>query len=150
MRPVAAASDTRLWFCAMVVSIGLTADAQALVQFKARLSTVPIDFLTAADVTGSGSATAVLTGNKLSVTGTFEGLRTPATIARVHRGPRGIRGPALLDLEVTKGTSGTIKASLQLTSTQVESLKQGRLYILIHSEKAPEGNLWGWLLSEEK
>lgn len=148
MRPVQA----RLWFGALIACLGLTVAAQTPARFKARLSTVPIDFLTAANVTGTGSATAVLTGNKLSVTGTFEGLRTPATIARIHSGPRGIRGPAVLDLdlEVTKATSGTIKASLQLTSTQVESLKRGRLYIQIHSEKAPEGNLWGWLLSEEK
>jgi hypothetical protein len=25
----------------------------------------------------------------------------------------------------------------------------GRFYIQLHSEKAPEGNLWGWLLREE-
>jgi hypothetical protein len=143
------AVHARRWFGALAVALGLTVAAQTPARFKARLSTVPIDFLTAADVTGSGSAAAALTGNKLSVTGTFEGLRTPATIAQIHGGPRGIRGPALLDLEVTKATSGTIKASLQLTPAQVENLKQGRLYIQIHSEKAPDGNLWGWLLSEE-
>jgi len=33
-----------------------------------------------------------------------------------------------------------------LTPEQVQSLKKGQLYIQIYSEKAPDGNLWGWLL----
>ena len=99
-----------------------------------------------AGTTGLGTATAVLTGTKLSVSGTFSGLQTPATIAQVHVGPKGISGPAVLDLTVTKATSGTLQGELMLTSAQVEHLKRGRLYIQIHSEKAPDGNLRGWLL----
>ena len=33
-----------------------------------------------------------------------------------------------------------------LTAEQVESLRKGKLYIQIDSEKASDGNLWGWLL----
>ncbi len=29
-------------------------------------------------------------------------------------------------------------------------LNRGRLYLQLFSEKAPEGNLWGWLLPQEK
>jgi hypothetical protein len=29
----------------------------------------------------------------------------------------------------------------------VEALKAGRFYIQLHSERAPDGNLWGWLLA---
>jgi len=36
--------------------------------------------------------------------------------------------------------------SLDLTREQVQSLQSGRLYVQISSEKAPDGNLWGWLL----
>ncbi len=36
--------------------------------------------------------------------------------------------------------------SLDLTPEQVQALHVGQLYIQISSEKAPEGNLWGWLL----
>jgi hypothetical protein len=124
--------------------------AQSAATFKARLSVAPIDFTTAPQVTGSGSATATLTDNTLSVTGTFEGLSSPATFAKIHDGPRGIRGPAVWDVTVTKDTRGTIKASLKLTTTEIEHLRQGRYYIQIHSEKAPDGNLWGWLLAEER
>ena len=100
-------------------------------------------------VAGRGSAKAVLAGNKLTVEGTFEGLRSPATVARIHLAPRAMRGPAVLELTVSKGTNGTISGSLELTPRQVEALEKGSLYIQVHSEKAPDGNLWGWLLPQE-
>jgi CHRD domain len=120
--------------------------AQSGETFRARLSTVPIDLTMMSTVAGSGSLTAVLSGKKLTIAGTFDGLRSPATIARVHRGPRGIRGPAMFDLAVSKATSGTVSGSLELTPAQIEDLRSGRFYVQIHSEGAPDGNLWGWLL----
>jgi hypothetical protein len=47
---------------------------------------------------------------------------------------------------VSKAMSGTITGSIDLTPEQVQGLKNGRLYLQISSEKAPDGNLWGWLL----
>jgi hypothetical protein len=92
-----------------------------------------------------------LKGSTLTITGTFSGLKTPATVARVHRGPRtAMRGAPIADLTVTAGTSGTISGSLELTREQIEDLAAGRLYVQLHSEKAPDGNLWGWLLAPEK
>jgi hypothetical protein len=113
--------------------------------FKARLSRVPIES-SALGITGSGSATATLSGARLSVRGNFEGLQSPATIAQIRLGPRGIRGPVMFDLTVTKATSGTIVGTFTLRPEQVEAVRLGRFYIQIHSEKAPDGNLWGWLL----
>ena len=117
--------------------------------FKARLSPVPIEIATAPNIAGGGTATAELKGRTLVVSGSFEGLRSPATVARLHYGPKGVRGPAKFDLTVTRATSGKISASLELTPAQVEELAQGRFYIQLHSEKAPDGNLWGWLLLQE-
>lgn len=114
--------------------------------FQARLSVVPINVEMQATVAGSGSVTATLTGRRLTVMGTFEGLRSPATVARIHLAARGIRGPAILDLTVTKATSGSISGSLDLTPAQVEELRNSRFYVQLHSERAPDGNLWGWLL----
>ena len=120
--------------------------AQGAQTFKARLSPMPVDATNQAATTGLGAASAVLTGTKLSISGTFSGLQGPATIAQIHIGPRGISGPPALDLTVTKATSGTLQGDLMLTAAQVDHLKRGRLYIQIHSEKAPDGNLRGWLL----
>ncbi|HWW88527.1 MAG TPA: CHRD domain-containing protein [Vicinamibacterales bacterium] len=140
-----------LMACVTAVMISTSASTQGKT-FKARLSVVPIDATMQATIAGTGSVSAALTGTKLSITGAFEGLRSPATIAQLHRAQRGVRGPVLQstsDLQVTHGTSGTISGSIELTAMQITDLEQGRLYLQLHSEKAPDGNLWGWLLSKE-
>ena len=130
----------------IVLALTTLVNTQNAQTFKARLSPMPVDATNQAATTGVGTVTAVLTGTKLSISGTFTGLQTAATIGQVHVGPKGIAGPPALDLMVTKATSGTLKGEFMLTSAQVDHLKRGRLYIQIHSEKAPEGNLRGWLL----
>ena len=131
-------------FCA-----SYSVSAQRPVTYKGRLSVVPIDLTMQATIAGSGQVTAVLTGNKLAVTGTYEGLKSPATIVQIHRGQRGVRGPVILDLKASGGTSGTISGTLDLTAAQVADLQKSWLYVQLHSEKAPDGNLWGWLLPQE-
>ena len=129
------------------VSLLLFGGVQSEERFRGRLSPVPIDATMRATVTGTGSVSAVLTGTRLSITGTFDGLGGPATVARLHQGvATGVRGPALSELTVSKSTRGTLSGTLTLTSEQADNLKNGKLYIQIHSEKAPDGNLWGWLL----
>lgn len=119
--------------------------------FRARLSVVPIDLTMANAIAGSGSVTATLRERTLTVAGTFEGLRSAATAARVHRGPnRGLRGPAIFDLMVTTEAKGQVSGTLELSAAQVVDLERGRLYVQVHSQSAPDGNLWGWLLESKK
>jgi hypothetical protein len=125
------------------------ARAQNTKTFRARLSPVPMDLTMASTIAGSGTVTATLSGSKLTLNGTFDGLKSPATVARLHKGQRGVRGEPILDLTVTKTTSGTISATLDLSAQQLQDLQQSRLYVQLHSEKAPDGNLWGWLLPQE-
>ena len=136
-----------------VAALGVGILAQQPKTFKARLSPVPIDISMQANIAGTGAISAVLTGTKLALTGTFEGLRGPATIAQVHKGPtKGMRGPVVFDLAVAKGTdptAGTISGAIDLTPLQLADLEKGRLYVQLHSEKAPDGNLWGWILPQE-
>lgn len=133
-------------FITLWVSHAVAQDSRT---FVARLSTVPITVAMQDAVSGRGSATAVLTGNRLVVDGTFEGLRTPATVARIHLAPKAMRGPAIVDLKVSGGTSGTMSGTAELTAQQRQALEKSSLYIQVHSEKAPDGNLWGWLLAQE-
>jgi hypothetical protein len=121
------------------------------VTFKTRLAPVALDAAMKATIAGEGSATAVLAGSKLTVNGTFEGLKSAATMAHIHQGSAtGVRGAKLLDLTVTKAMTGNVSGTFELTPEQVEALKKGRWYVQIHSEKAPDGNLWGWLLPREE
>lgn len=114
--------------------------------FKARLTTVPMDVSMMPTIGGVGSLTAVLAGKQVTITGTFEGLRSPATTAQIHLAPKGLRGPAIFDLTVSKAVKGSISGSFELTPEQVDDLKGERWYAQIQSERAPDGNLRGWLL----
>jgi hypothetical protein len=132
---------------AIGLSLALTIQAQSPTTFKTRLAPVALDAAMKSTIAGTGAATATLTGSKFTVNGTFEGLKSNATMAHIHQGSAaGVRGPKLLDLTVTKSMSGTLSGSFDLTPDQIESLKKGKWYVQIHSEKAPDGNLWGWLL----
>jgi hypothetical protein len=128
-------------------AFALSLAAQSTETFKARLSALPADAKTRPSLAGSGSASAVLTGSKLAITGSFEGLLSAATSASLHSAvAAGVRGPVMGDLTISKATSGTISGSFDLTPQQLTSLHKGGLYVQIHSEKAPDGVLWGWLL----
>ncbi|MBV8730524.1 MAG: CHRD domain-containing protein [Acidobacteriia bacterium] len=121
--------------------------AQTGEKYSARLSAVAADARTRAALAGSGTATALLSGSKLTVSGSFEGLLSPATAAQLHIGvAAGVRGPVIQDLTISKATSGSLSGSVDLTPDQIEKLRKGGVYVQIQSEKAPEGVLWGWLL----
>jgi hypothetical protein len=136
---------------ALMVTAVASASAQSGEKYSARLGWVPTaGAADRANVTGRGAASATLAGSTLSITGSFEGLAAPATVARLHRGvAKGARGPTIGDLTVTKAPSGTITGSITLNAEHLADLKQGRLYVQVHSEKgvAPDGsNLWGWFI----
>ena len=112
------------------LALGSAAGAQSTKSFKARLSPVPIDVTMQATISGSGSVSAVLSGAKLTITGNFDGLKSPATIVQMHKSPmRGMRGPVIFDLTASAGTSGTISGTVDLQPAQVTDLEKGRLYV---------------------
>jgi hypothetical protein len=131
-------------------ALPLPLSAQGTETYTARLGWVPTTPTDRPNVTGKGSATATLAGRKLTISGAFDGLAAPATVARLHRGiAKGARGSAIGDLTVTQAASGKLAGSVDLTAEQVEALKQGKLYVQLHTAKgvAPDGStLWGWLL----
>jgi hypothetical protein len=139
-----------LCIAAALLASGPGLAAQATDKITARLAWVPTTGADRPNVTGKGTATGTLSGNTLTVTGSFEGLAAPATVVRLHRGiAKGARGPAIADLTVTKAASGTISGAAKLSTEDAENFRQGKLYLQLHSEKgvAPDGsNLWGWFL----
>jgi hypothetical protein len=133
--------------CLGLLALASPGASQSAERFRIRLTTVPMDGGMRNTVAGFGSASATLAGSKLSITGTFDGLKSPATSATVHSGvAKGVRGDAIGKLTATNATKGTISGSIDLSPDQVKGLRDGRLYVEIASEKAPEGNLWGWIL----
>jgi len=141
-------SMRRILLCsAALVGVAITWAASAQQSFKVRLRPVPIEASTAANTTGEGAATAQISGTRVTLRGTFAGLKGPATVAHLHQGPvTGVRGPAIADVTVPAATNGQFNVEVTLTQAQIEGLRQGHVYLQIHSETAPDGNLWGWLL----
>lgn len=142
--------------CLAIVAIAFAATALATPVFAqsdtytARLGWVPTTPNDRPNVTGKGSATATLAGRKLTISGSFEGLAAPATVARLHGGiAKGARGAAIADLTVTQAAAGKLSGEIDLTPQQIEALKQGKLYVQLHTAKGvpPDGStLWGWFL----
>jgi hypothetical protein len=132
---------------AVLLATTLSVSAQSIETetFKGRLSAFPIDFVTATTTTGSGSATATLTGDVLTIAGAFEGLNSAATSAYLSRAQKGMRGPRVFPLTVTRAISGTIDGRFTLTPAQVQDLRRGWYIVQIQTAANPEGHLRTWL-----
>jgi hypothetical protein len=137
----------RSGFLGLAAALLLTAAPACAEGFEAQLDPAPFDATTRADILGSiGNATATLNGNILTVSGSFQDMTSPATGASVRIGlAKGVLGDAIGPLTATRATQGSVSGSVQLSPQQLEALKRQALYVRIDSEKAPEGNLQGWL-----
>ena len=129
-----------------VAMLLVCAPAQAA-DYEAQMDPAPFDASTRADILGSiGQVSATLTGNILTVNGTFKDMTSPATAASVRIGlMKGVVGEAIGPLTVTRTAQGSVSGSVQLTPAQIEALNREAIYIRVDSEKAPDGNLQGWL-----
>ena len=77
-------------------------------------------------------------------------MNSPATVAHVHRAPKGLRGPGVFTLTVTADTNGLIEGTLSLTAAEIDVLRDDRFYVQIHSEANPGGHLRGWILDADQ
>ena len=133
---------------ALLFTLALAAAQAAPAPMRARLSPVPVDATTQAAITGLGAVTATLNGTTLTLEGTYKGLQTAATTVKVFESPqRGPRGPLVGQFAAGGGTSGAFSGTVTLTREQAAAFAKGLLYVQLQSEKAPDGNLWGWLLA---
>src|SRR3989442_13849169 len=88
---------------AALVWLTTSVAAQSEQKFKTRLSAVPALGIQPATVAGVGSATATLTGKKVTISGSFEKMASPATAAHLYLGQLpGVRGESVFDLTVSK------------------------------------------------
>jgi hypothetical protein len=62
----------------------------------------------------------------------------------------GVRGPVIADLAVSPEISGTLSGTVELDSSQIAALHKGCIYVEIDSAKAPGGDLWGWILPQDR
>ncbi|MCH8488134.1 MAG: CHRD domain-containing protein [Candidatus Cyclonatronum sp.] len=128
-------------------------ETQNFTAFLSGASEVPPVFTAA-----SGLVEAQLNGTELTITGTFEGLSAPIqpvgeTGVHIHAGFTGQNGPiaAILNPELGAGsTSGTFNETVSLNAEQVSQLQARGMYINIHTERHPAGELRGQLLPADR
>lgn len=86
---------------------------------------------------------------ELSVNVSFSGLVEPANNAHIHQAPPGIPGGVVIPLSFPTATSGSIVQVVSITPDLVTALKDGNLYVNIHSAHAPSGEIRGQILRAE-
>ena len=132
-------------FCALALVLSVTPAFAA--GYDTELDPVPFDASNRAIVVNSiGNASATLEGSTLNIRGNFSNFTSPATGGSVRIGlAKGVPGDAIGSLSADHDTTGHFFGSVKLSSDQIAALKKQAIYVRIDSEKAPDGNVQGWL-----
>jgi hypothetical protein len=132
-------------FAAAIFCAGFCAPALAADNYQTDIGPTPKNGRQGANVQGRGTVLATLDNSKFSLHGRFSGLSSAATEAHLYMGNvMGGVGPSIGDLTIAQAQSGDISGTFTLTPDQVSALKSGKLYVMLDSQSAPKGNLWGW------
>lgn len=102
------------------------------------------------DTPASGTATATLEDEQLTVTGTFRDLGSDLmevsdSSAHIHNAPAGENGPILFNLDVTSSDqrNGNFSGKANLNKEQQQAFKDGNLYVNIHTVNYMGGEIRG-------
>ncbi|HET9949983.1 MAG TPA: PQQ-binding-like beta-propeller repeat protein [Longimicrobiales bacterium] len=134
---------------APALSPSAEAAAQSPEAYRARLSPLPVNGQTVRTITGVGQVRATLEGNRLSLSGSYRGLSSAATAAHLHLAAPGMHGPVAAPLQVTGGVEGEISGTVTLSAEQAAALRGRSLYVQVHTEGNPDGELRGWIFDTE-
>ncbi len=130
--------------------LGMTSYAQAQTEFTAQLS--GSNEVPPVTTDATGMVTATLTGDQLTIEGSFENLSSNYSASHIHMGAAGENGGVLTALSAdvaADNMSGTYVAAsntFTLTSEQITQLNQEGLYINIHTGNFSGGELRGQLI----
>jgi hypothetical protein len=91
----------------------------------------------------TGTAVFTIDTDSGAISGTVNTSNIDATVAHIHEGPVGVLSPVIVPL--TKGDNGTwtVPDGSTLTPSQLESLKNGNLYVNVHTAANPTGEIRG-------
>jgi hypothetical protein len=131
---------------ALALLLSTALPALAAETFTLSLDPVAYDNSTRDVILGQGRMTASLDGNRLTVSGNFSGLSSPATTVRVGLGlDFGVPATDFFaNLTAASATAGGISGTLNLTDAQVDALKKWRLFVQLNTARGSDGSLWGW------
>lgn len=99
-----------------------------------------------------GSASVALSGGTLTLSGSFSGLSSAYTASHIHIAETGENGPVVIPLDATVdadelgGTWEVAKNTFTPVDTLIDALRDGRLYVNVHTSNFPPGEIRGQLL----
>ena len=92
--------------------------------------------------TGSGS---FRVAEDRTITGSVTTKDVPGTMAHIHQGAKGKNGPVIVPL-TKNGDTYSVPAGRKLTESQMQALKEGGLYVNVHTAKHKNGEVRAQLL----
>jgi hypothetical protein len=96
-------------------------------------------------VTTSASGKGTITiANDGAVSGSVTASGVAATMAHIHMGAEGKNGRPIITLQ-KKGDTYEVPAGAKLSAEQMQAFKAGDLYINVHSDAHPSGEIRGQL-----
>ncbi len=118
--------------------------AAAAEELRMEVTLTGEDQVPAVETEGHGSGTIeVDAARKISGSVTTENV--PGTMAHIHEAPPGENGPVVVPLEQDGDNTWVVPEGVHLTEAQLETLKEGNLYINVHTEENPGGEVRGQL-----
>jgi len=107
----------------------------------------------AVDTEGTGTGDFMLDEQSgvMSYSVMFAGLSGPVTAAHFHEAPPGENGGIIIDLtgDFTGDDDGFVQGTATFTEAQIAALGDGNVYINLHTEENPGGEIRGQLVEEE-
>ena len=84
-------------------------------------------------------------GADLAISGSVSTTGVEGTMAHIHKAPAGQNGPVVVPMVKTADNIWSIPAGAKLTEAQFQDLKDGNLYINVHSAAHQGGEVRGQL-----
>lgn len=94
--------------------------------------------------TASASGTIAVAAD-LAISGSINTTGVEGTMAHIHKAPAGQNGPVVVPMVKTADNVWSIPAGAKLTEAQYQDLKDGNLYINVHSAAHKGGEIRGQL-----
>ena len=91
----------------------------------------------------TGSASFSIDMSSGAISGTVNTANIDGTVAHIHEGPVGTASPVIIPLNKGDGGTWTVPDGTMLTASQLDSLKNGNLYVNVHTAANPNGEIRG-------
>ena len=98
----------------------------------------------AVKTTASGSGTITVGADK-SVTGSVTTAGIVGTMAHIHQAAMGKNGPVVIPLQQTAPNVWSVPPGAHLNDAQAKSYEAGGMYVNVHSQNYPDGEIRGQL-----